>query len=440
MLYSDLYLKSQSKTPPVLFAVALVAVMGFFFAFTKIPQAPIRASKQQAINHTLVNVAPRDMGIYWETSDKTIGWVISGTSPTNLDTTTLDERDVDSSRTPSKYHFVHLTNLDENTTYYYKLVNNNEVIIASDNQPFQFTTLRNIPPLSTIEPAYGTVIKPNGEAATNAIVRLTYPGAYSLIAVAKLDGGWLITLPYLVDQKTQALIAPDENATINIEMLLDDQPKTTVTTSLHNASPLPQTIIFGKDYDLSGAQNVLQAATGEARLTPQNSFAVLFPKEKSIIPGKNPLIKGTALPGSDVSVKINTRPQLSFIVQTDNSGTWMMNKPVTIPPGDFTMTVSTTDKQGKLTTLTRLFSIAKSGEQVLAAASGPATLTPTAVPTPTLLPTATTAPIIATVTPQPTYILATATPSPPVTGVDPTLMLGSSIFLIIIGAGVMFFL
>ncbi len=436
-MYSDLYLKSRSKTPPILFAIAIIAVLGFFVSFSHLPQAPIRASKEQALQIKLVNLAPRDVGIFWETSEKTVGWVISGETEGSLNTTTLDERDIENNRTSSKYHFVHLRNLNESTTYYYKLVSAKGVIAGPDDKPFHLTTPNNISPITSVDPVYGTTITSNGTPAVNTIVQVTYPGAYSLMALAKIDGAWLTPISYLFSTTDNKLIAPDENAPITIEMYNDDQVKTTVKTTLHGAAPLPQTIILGTDYDLTAPESVLPAATSAAKITTPKSIQILFPKEKAIVPGQNPLIKGTALAGGDVSVKINTLPPTSFTVQADQKGLWTVTDPITIKAGDYKMTVSTTDTQGKLVSMVRSFSIAKSGEQVLAAASGPATLTPTVGPT--LAPTATVAPL-PTATPQPTLSVATATPAPPVSGVNPMYMLGGSVLLIAVGAGLMLFL
>ncbi len=434
MLYSDLYLKSQNRPPAILFFVALLAVAGFLVSFTRLPTQTTQATKQTVNNHTLVNVSPREVGIFWETNTKTIGWVIWGTSPGSLKSLALDERDFEDNKTPSLYHFVKLKNLSENSSYFYKLVSNNEVITGPDNQPFHFITPGSTTPLESIDPDYGKVVTPSGEAAADALVRLNYPGAYPLMTVAKLDGAWLIPFPYIMTPQDMKNISPDKNTPVILEIYLDDVKKTTIKTTIAQAAPVPKTLTLGTDLDLTSSDNVLSVASSEALVHTANTVSkpeVLFPKDKSIIPGKNPLIKGTASPNTSVSGRINTNPLISFKVNTDPKGNWTVTEPMTISAGEYQLTVTAVDNKNNPVTIRRVFTIAKSGEQVLAAATAPATLTPTQLPTLTPLP-------LPTNTPFPTEVITTATPTPPVTGVDPIYYLGASAFFIFLGAGMLF--
>ena len=134
-------------------------------------------------------------------------------------------------------------------------------------------------------------------------------------------------------------------------------------------------------------ENVLSTSI-ESKTRP-SKIEILFPKEEMIIPIGNPLIKGTAIPGSEVAVTIDSAKSYSFKTVTDREGVWRVMLTEQLPPGLHVLKLVTKDAKGRNVQLTRKFVIAKSGEQVLAAATEEATptFTPTTTPSPSLTPT-----------------------------------------------------
>lgn len=183
----------------------------------------------------------------------------------------------------------------------------------------------------------------------------------------------------------------EKNESGLIEIISESGLKTNIEVSADNFSPLPQTLIIGNDYKFGQKDNVL-SATDQSKT---GQIEILFPKENSIIPAQSPLIKGLALPNSDVFIVINSPVSYSFRVKADKEGLWKLSLTERLPAGSHTLTLTTKNASSQDIKIVRKFTIAKSGEQVLGSATAEAS--PTIVVTPTV-----TASISATIPPRPT--------------------------------------
>ena len=65
-MYSDLYTKSRFNAVKMLSSVAGVIVIALgLFLFTQ-DSAPTRASKRALLDHQIVNMSPKQFGVFWE--------------------------------------------------------------------------------------------------------------------------------------------------------------------------------------------------------------------------------------------------------------------------------------------------------------------------------------------------------------------------------------
>jgi hypothetical protein len=460
MAYSNIYLQKRSKPSLVLIILSIIALGGFVVAFFK-PTAPIiRASRHTLLYHTVVNIAARQAGVYYETEAKTPSWIIYGTSANHLDTTSIDDRDTESEKSSTLLHYIPLKGLKPSTTYYYKIIAENEVISVGSHDTFSFTTSPDYSLANTTPPAYGKVVYTNGQQASNAFVLYYYPGAYPLLTEVK-GGDWLITLNSLINQSDNKLITPDINEKVKLVMKDEDNKVTIFETTLANTTPLSKTVTLGSAYAVND-QTVLGVSTDKPSTktavpqkiaakvspttvknsptpTPHFPISILFPQEDSVIPGGSPLIKGLAVPQKQVAVKLNKNAKMLYSnqISVNEKGEWKLSLPITLTAGDYVLAMNTTDTSGKRVAVQRSFTIGKGGENVLAVATGPGSLTPTVQATPTAVPTvAPTA--IPTDTPAPTA--PTITVTPPVTGFDASSLMLGGLGLIIIAGGALFVL
>lgn len=384
MSYSKYFLAQDKKIPiPVTIIVVLLLILFMSRLFASSP-VPSRASKKMIKNLKIVNPSHNQIGLFWQTDEKATGWAVYGKNERNLDKVALDERDLEEKKNLYYYHLSLLKNLEPNTRYYYKIVNNNQLVEDKNSNTSFFTTPVQLTPIYNLNPAYGKLIKENGVPLEGALVVIIFNNAYPLIAQSKTTGEWLIPLNTILNKKSLQLQTIGLEDKLTIEIYDEDKKKTQIVAVLKNASPLPQTIVVGKNYKFIGNEEVLSASL-KNKLTG-NKIDILFPKKAAIIPEGRPLIKGTAIPGNEVEVAFDSVKENTFKTVTDKEGIWRIVLTQQLSQGSHLLKVVTKDTNDKVIRLNREFTIAKSGEQVLAAATAEAT--PTLTPTMTLTPTA----------------------------------------------------
>lgn len=469
-MYSDLYFqKRRSPVTAVIGVVAFVAFVGFgAFMFTYQP-TQTRASKATLVQQEIVNLSYNQAGIYWQSEEKQTGWVVYGESPEELRYTASDERDSDDEKTPRQLHFIMLKGLKPDTTYYYQIVSGNEVV-DNNGEPFQFTTVKQFSAVGATKPAYGKVVLKTGEPAEGALVFVRKGESYPLVSLTKSTGEWLIPLQFVIEKESKTAIALNQNDELAVYITNDDLMNSGIQILVKQTNPFPQSIVLGEDYTflLDDSEEVLSATTSRnTEVSVAETIDVLFPRDQAVIPGSKPLIKGTAVPGSIVDISLTTEEGTAITMRTvaDNRGGWLANLIRPLTPGTYFLSMATVDAQQQTITVSRTFTIAKSGEQVLGDATGPGALSPTVIPqatlepsptvaeiptsaptveptigvSPTLEPTRDPAELTPSVTPDttPTGIPngPTATPIPPISGGNGLLFTFTALGLLIVGAG-----
>jgi hypothetical protein len=322
----------------------------------------------------------------------------------------LDERDVASKKNPYLNHYVTIRGLDENKQYFFAVVSDNQLIMNSDKTPFSFTTSSSAASVRNLNPAYGRVLQANNTPLEGAVVLLSFEEGVFASTLTKSTGEWLIPL-------NLKNLSPSQK--IKIEIISEDNQISTIATVLTKVSPVPQTVIIGKNYDFRQEDNVL-SATSEGSIGERKDVDIIYPKEKALIPGRTPLIKGTAQPNTTVFIVIKSPKTYSAKVKTDDKGFWSFSPPEALSLGEHTVTATTKDKDGKDVVIERKFVIIGK-EGVDASVLGEAT--PSATFTPYQL------------TPTETAV-ATATPSPPTSGSNFFLPAVAGASLLILGLGV----
>ncbi len=414
MAFTDVYARQERKVPTWLSAIIIVVIVIFVsFIFFRNEPPPSKATKKVVKRVEITNISSSQMSVFWQTEQPEQGWIAYGTSENNIDKIALDDRDFQSTREPRRIHYAILRSLNPSTKYYFKLVNENELISNPQGRPFSFVTLPKSSQVSNLKPAYGKITDANGAPLDNVIVILSVKDAYLLSSLSKSSGEWLIPLNYILNKKTSSFMALSKDEKIQLDFFGENGKHSLVQTSLSNLSPVSQSIMLGKNYNLNQSENVL-SATDDKNVKAE----ILYPKEKAVIPGTSPLIRGTAMPNTNVSISIsNNGKNVTASSKVGGNGSWSVNLPSPLSIGNHSMTVETTGTDGKEQTLARNFSIAKSGEQVLGEATGSAT--PTLAPTDTPAPTSTAS--------------STLTPTPPVSGASPLILVFSSLCLITMG-------
>ena len=451
-MYSELYTQSRFRFTKYLAFVALFVVVSTIVFLLAQDSSPTRASKRKLKEHEIVNVSPRQIGIFWETDEPDEGWLMYGDNQSSLDQIALDERDVRDEKLKRRYHYALLKNLQPNTNYYYKIVSNNELITQEDKAAFEAMTLEEAASMSSLSPIYGKIIQTNGQPARSAYAMLIVGNAYPLLSMTGNTGEWLIPLQYIATKQTRSPVPVTEEALITIQ-LFDDDNRSMVRSTIDRSRPIPQPITLGNNYSFISESDVLSVQDTKKVEAPvrKETVDIRFPKQGAVIPGVAPLIKGYGIPGKGVEVNIDAKPEFSSRVTVDEKGEWNVPVKISIKPGKYTLTVETEDTKGNVVQLKREFTLIKSGERVLGEsdqATPSGTITPSTAPS-IVVSTATPTPS-KVVSPTPTGTLASPTPiisgtltgvpTPPVSGMSIIPVMMAGIGMIAFGIGVMLLL
>lgn len=421
MNYAQLYANKNEIKVPTLFSVIFIGLTIFFIAkFFSNPTSFSRASLKEISRIEITNVFPNQTTIFWQTNQKKTGWVVYGTKENQLENIALDQKDVAKAKLAYINHYIMLQNLQENRQYFFKFVVDNHLIGKDNDKPFTFSTISNKIEVNNLQPAYGKVLNQKGQPLEDAVVLLFINNAYSLSALSKKSGEWLIPLNYIINNKTQQLKTLSTTDILKIQIIDEDGHNSNITTSLSHLSPLTETITIGKDYDLLQKNDVLSALSNNTGASP---IEILFPKENATIPAGSPLIKGRAIPNNVLTISVNeNKSTTSMQTKADSHGVWQVTLPQMLSPGSHQLVLQTKDANGNILSKVRTFNIAKGGERILGEATGSATPTVTVSPTvePTSIP--------------PTAVL---TPTAPVSGGNITYLGLSSAALVLLGLGLL---
>ncbi len=451
-MYSELYTQSHFRfTKYLAFAALFVVVSTVIFLLSQ-DSSPTRASKRTLKEHEIVNLTPRQIGVFWETDEPDEGWIMYGDDASSLVKIALDERDIKGEKAKRRYHYALLKDLQPDKQYFYKIVSDNELISQEGNEAFEAMTLEETAAMTSLSPIYGKIIQTNGQPAKSAYAMLIVGNAYPLITMTGNTGEWLIPLQYLANKQTRSAVPVNDQALITLQ-LFDDESRSMVRSTIDRSRPIPQPITLGNNYSFISETDVLSVQDTKKTEVPvkRDTVDIRFPKQGAVIPGVAPLVKGYGIPGKAVEVSIDSKPEFSSRVIVDERGDWNVPVKITIKPGKYTLTVQTEDAKGNVVQMEREFTLIKSGERVLgesdeATPSGtitpstaPSVVVSTATPTPSsaLSPT----PTVKLVSPTPIVSgSVTGVPTPPVSGMSIIPVMMAGVGMIAFGIGVMLLL
>ncbi len=353
-----------------------------------------------------MNIKDTGVDLFVESSEATGVYAVYGKDVLRLSNSAYPDGQDRASLTPSRYHVIHFANLTPETTYTYSLLSDAGVLQESGQQTFEFTTLSTSQRNIKTTPIYGKVVAPDGTGLRDAIVvaTITSPsGQESYATTTKSTGEWLMPIS----------AGGESHQPVQIMVYHDMYPPSTIATVFEKAAPVPQSTVIGTNYTFtSETLNVLPASTRREQDTTY-TISLLYPEKDAVVPNDRPLFKGFGIPGTRVTISVSSRPVFEAQTAINQKGAWVIEASRPFAPGPYTITVQVVDNLGQVRTISRTFTIAKSGEQVLGEAvnaTPSGTLTPTRTTTPAQSPTQ---PPLVTATPMPTSIVyITATPDP----------------------------
>lgn len=424
----------EKRIPTFLGLFLLIAAIGATTILTKsgrtlLPRAtPTYAPKDVKIT----NVSDSSFTVAWTTDDLTTGAVKVGVSQDTADKTVLDERDIIAGKPGThKVHSGTVTGLSPSTTYFFRIVAG-ETTFDNEGLPYSVGTAVVLPKERRQETfAKGAVVSGDGSEAKESLVFLAIEGAQALSTIVKDSGEFLLPLTLLRTVNLQSYYdgSPDDLVELTIIGKALEQSK--VRTLFRNLENMPL-VTLGKEYDFTATspfdrERLATTSSSFKASPPKDASAkpsLVNPKEDAVFTDTKPLFKGTAKPGSTVTITIESEHAITVQVTAGADGSWTFQPKTPLPTGTHTITIRVPDASGVIQLIKRTFTVQALGSQVVEGATPSATpiltVSPTISPTTTPSPTVAITPIL---TPTPT-IIVTVQPIPESGAVLPTLFLG----------------
>jgi hypothetical protein len=327
----------------------------------------------------------------------------------NMKKTLFD--DLDSDNVPKKrtIHYITVSNLSENLSYQIK-INNDSINCVTCPVILQKTATRLNTPLE-LPPIIGSLVTSDGKPAVGAVVYLNVGNSLTLSVRTDTAGLYVVPLNNLRAQNLIDRPNISDSDLVQIEIISSTKIKSSGVIDFKSIRTNPNIpdMKLGETYNflelLSKTNSLAMSQNNKVLgintkiiLTPTtlpevnknkqpavSKMDLLFPKnDKDLTPDSKPSIKGMGIPGSQLTITINSSPQSATIIIGEN-GIWTFRPQKPLEAGIHTVTIQGVDTNGKATTIKRTFTVLKSGERVLGDSTPSASLTPvvTATRTPT---------------------------------------------------------
>jgi hypothetical protein len=464
-------LKKRIPTIIGLLLLAVGAFIGVVFVNQSTDFLPRASPEYIPQKIKVTNISDSGFVVSWVTQEPTIGFVKYGQKPGNLDITVVDERDqLTGDSGEYRTHYIPVLGLVPETTYYFKLGTHGKRLYDDNGQELSVTTGPTLGTPPPADAAYGVVMTPAQTPAEGALVYISFPEeiqATPLSALVKQNGNWAIGLSTARSKDLASFARYDpQNTTLNLLVYSTIQDDAVAITTTAITKPVPP-ITLGQTHNFTSevpppdtslvtlqpeALSPTPPPSSKFSLMPivvtepvtEKTLTIVVPaKQESVINDPQPNLGGTAPPGTTLTITLHSSQIYTDTVYADETGAWQWKPPGYLEPGEHAVTISYTDQQGILHTLSRSFTVAASsppgGTLVNYSATPSATpkINPSSTPkplttvTPPLYPTTQpTVTVKPTPTASPTVRPSTApTPTPPTALPDagtgtPTLVLG----------------
>lgn len=429
---------------PTLVALVLVAALsvGGLFAYDRFSSF-LGAARTSQISSpaqvTVTNITESSAVIVWKTADPIAATIRYG--PADSSKTAYDIRDTDAIPKPYNIHYVQLSDLPAGTEVSYEILHS--------SQPFPQTPIQLGPALTSTPqalPIYGELLNDLATPSRGAAILGQLENGSVWSTFVSDTTSWVLPIAPMRTSDLSTYYCqtnPCTGETPLTLMVFAEEGELSAQSTLADAQPLTSPLILGQPYAVQPqptAEPDLQEASASAtpsavplvqgiQATPTKmptptktptptkkptstptprvqkqvnkdwAVSILNPKEDVSLRFPKPLIRGEGVPGTEVVITLESNARQIGTVTVESDGTWLWTPKLPLEPGPHTVTIQTTDTNGRSLSMTRSFSIFKSGEQVLSASTPSATLIPSPTSAPTIVPTIT--PILPTATPTP---------------------------------------
>lgn len=368
----------QEKRIPTIFGIILL--VGTIYLTTRLISNPqkssINASEScEPINPQVTNKTDKSANISFTTSDDCLSNLNIG----NYSYQNLKQK--------GKIHYFDVDKLEANKNYEFEIIvdgkkyNSSYYIFETAQKP-----TNNIPDSNL---AWGKVLTPENNPATQAIVYLNVPGASPLSALVTSSGHWNISLAVSFNEGLSDWFSMPNNIEEDITVIAPNYPSTQIVSNTARNNPVPDIILGQNNFSLPEAvvDTILpqeSLITTDIDLIADKPLDILNPKINETLNSLKPDFFGTAKPNSKLKIKIESPVTLNDEIKVDSDGDWNWSPTQNLTPGEHTITV--TDDKNNLITRKFIVLAAESSQPSFSASESALLVTPTLTPTKVITP------------------------------------------------------
>lgn len=398
-----------NKFPTFVGILMIIGIVGSIGFAERMFRAPSGASgSKEPRNVRVTNITGSSFTVSWISDAPTAGTLLVS-APNMSNRIYYDERDQTGKINKYDTHSITVRDAHPATIYSYKLMSDGTQYL-DNGKPYIIQTPSSLPTnTSTLEPAYGTIYKNDGQPGGDILVYLTLDGGQELSTLTKPSGVWLIALNQVRTLDLSSFLPTLERMDESI-IARDHEHETVTSTDTLNDAPVPDMTI-GKNYDfrkqqaktISNSALALRTTPTAPPQAPSNTLPVGWavlgdsstrsytvsltsPVQGATLTTTLPLVQGTGIPNKYIGISLGLSTPITGSVKVEANGLWSFTPPKPLPPGKQSVTISTVDATQKSVAITHTFEIFKSGTQVLGVATPSGTLTTTPATTVTIAP------------------------------------------------------
>lgn len=362
------------KKIPTIIGIFLTIFLVLVLAFTmsqleKVTSLFSRADQGHSLTNPvgIANITDTGFTVYWTTDQETSGSISWGKTKDLSEGVAVDDRG------SGKYltHFVRVVGLTPQTKYHFKII--------LDTSFYEITTEPKATGAKIVDPIFGKVLDSSGEPAVG-VIAVWEAGGGKIAALSKVDGTFVLPVNS----------APSEVISLEAGLL----GKSVINCKPGSDQPLP-TVKLG--------QNINCGLSVVPKTGPPGTQLKINTLEGETVSSTLPTFSGKANANQVIKIEVHSSTVYSGTIKADPDGSWSWTPPANLSPGQHTVTLSITNPDGTIQTITRNFAV-NTGEQILPITLG--------------TPSATLPPPEATPSPMPVPVpVPIPVPTPPQTGV-----------------------
>ena len=420
----------NKRIPTILGVIILIGGLVAGVLLVGKPQSLLTKAGPTSVpkNVKISNRGGESVTVSWTTDVPVTGLLTYSDNKSNLSLPGADIRDkVSGEAGVFVTHYVVLTNLNVNKTYYFEILAGS-TSYSDNNKPYQIRTGVGTG-VGEEDVISGKIVSAAGQGIEGVAVYVEIEGGETMSALTKNGGVWRLNLGEAKNDKGQTLVYDKQNQQLSLFVQGGALGTATALTNTANDSPVKD-IVIGTNVNL--VESVVPISGDTSDLVEGAGFGELADSEELINPvvdgekiaTSSPEFMGKLPVGTSVKVTVNSQVEQSANVIVDEDGVWTWTPPMDLEPGEHTVSIEYEDENGILQIIARSF-IVLAAEDVGGIPSFTATGSATPTTTPTTSPSAT-----------PTVIEASGSSMPSTeSGVPEAGVLTSTYWLLIVGLG-----